>query len=136
MKFSAGIVHQLLIRELHNDELEDEMRFLLGCYSVRFSNVEFCLITRLKFGVIPDTMTYDMVENGIHQQSFEGRDEVKYEELKAILRIGVFTEQNDAVKLFLLYILNWTLMRLDERKKVPIWQIRLVKDLDVFDVFS
>ncbi|KAI9182208.1 hypothetical protein LWI28_023143 [Acer negundo] len=111
MKFSAGIVHRLLIRELHHDGPEDEMRFLLGRHSVRFSKVEFCLITGLKFGELPDTSTYDMVENGIHQRYFEGRDEVEYAELKAVLRIG------------------------DEREKVPVWQFRLVEDLDAFDAF-
>ncbi|KAI9176573.1 hypothetical protein LWI28_004482 [Acer negundo] len=135
MKFSAGIVHRLLIRELHHDGPEDEMRFLLGRHSVRFSKVEFCLITGLKFGELPDTSTYDMVENGIHQRYFEGRDEVEYAELKAVLRIGVFSEQYDAVKLCLLYMLNWILMGLDEREKVPVWQFRLVEDLDAFDAF-
>ncbi|KAI9153380.1 hypothetical protein LWI28_010521 [Acer negundo] len=135
MKFSAGIVHRLLIRKLHHDGPEDEMRFLLGRHSVRFSKVEFCLITGLKFGELPDTSTYDMVENGIHQRYFEGRDEVEYAELKAVLRIGVFSEQYDAVKLCLLYMLNWILMGLDEREKVPVWQFRLVEDLDAFDAF-
>ncbi|KAI9182091.1 hypothetical protein LWI28_021979 [Acer negundo] len=135
MKFSAGIVHRLLIRELHHDGPEDKMRFLLGRHSVRFSKVEFCLITGLKFGELPNTSTYDMVENGIHQRYFEGRDEVEYAELKAVLRIGVFSEQYDAVKLCLLYMLNWILMGLDEREKVPVWQFRLVEDLDVFDAF-
>ncbi|KAI9174631.1 hypothetical protein LWI28_020358 [Acer negundo] len=135
MKFSAGIVHRLLIHELHHDGPEDEMRFLLGRHSVRFSKVEFCLITGLKFGELPDTSTYDMVENGIHQRYFEGRDEVEYAELKAVLRIGVFSEQYDAVKLCLLYMLNWILIGLDEREKVPVWQFRLVEDLDAFDAF-
>ncbi|KAI9165246.1 hypothetical protein LWI28_010355 [Acer negundo] len=136
MNFSASIVHRLLIRELHHDGPEDEMRFLLGRHSVRFSKVEFCLITGLKFGELPDTSTYDMVENGIHQRYFESRDEVEYVELKAILRIGVFSEQYDSVKLCLLYMLNWILMGLDEREKVPVWQFRLVEDLDAFDAFS
>ncbi|KAI9153521.1 hypothetical protein LWI28_012586 [Acer negundo] len=52
------------------------MRFLLGRHSVQFSKVEFCLITGLKFRELPNTSTYDMVENGIHQRYFEGRDEV------------------------------------------------------------
>ncbi|KAI9200414.1 hypothetical protein LWI28_007504 [Acer negundo] len=135
IKFSAGIVHWLLIRELHHDGPEDEMRFLLGRHSVRFSKVEFCLITGLKFGELPDTSTYDMVENGIHQRYFEGRDEVEYAKLKAVLRIGVFSEQYDTVKLCLLYMLNWILMGLDEREKVPVWQFRLDEDLDAFDAF-
>ncbi|KAK4858911.1 hypothetical protein QYF36_023740 [Acer negundo] len=107
MKFSAGIVHRLLIRELHHDGPEDEMRFLLGRHSVRFS-----------------------------KRYFEGRDEVEYAELKAVLRIGVFSEQYDTVKLCLLYMFNWILIGLVEREKVPVWQFRLVEDLDAIDAFS
>ncbi|KAK3211408.1 hypothetical protein Dsin_016114 [Dipteronia sinensis] len=135
MKFSSSIVHRLLLRELHQDGPEDEMRFMLGPRSVRFSKVEFCLITGLKFGVIPDTSRYEMVQNGIHQRYFNGVDEVDYEQLRAVLLIGVVEEQYDAVKLCLLYILNWILMGLDEREKVPLWQIWLVEDLDAFDAF-
>ncbi|KAK1576467.1 hypothetical protein Q3G72_014125 [Acer saccharum] len=120
MKFSASIVHRLLICELHHDGPEDEMRFLLGKHSVQFSKVEFCLITGLKFRELLDTSTYDVVENGIHQRYFEGRDDVEFGELRAVLRIGVFAEQYDAVKLCLLYMLNWILMALDEREKVPL----------------
>ena len=61
INFLGGIVHRLLLLELHHDGPEDEMRFLLGNRTVRFSKVEFCLITRLKFGVIPDIESYDMV---------------------------------------------------------------------------
>ncbi|KAK3198473.1 hypothetical protein Dsin_021888 [Dipteronia sinensis] len=135
MKFSGSIVYRLLLRELHHDRSEDEMRFMLGPRSVRFSKVEFCLITGLKFGVIPDTTRYEMVQNGIHQRYFNGVAEVDYEQLRAVLRISVFEEQYDAVKLCLIYILNWILMWLDEREKVPLWQIRLVEDLDTFDAF-
>ena len=47
IKFSGGIFHRLLIRELHHDRMEDEMRFFIGRHSVWFSKVEFCLITEL-----------------------------------------------------------------------------------------
>ncbi|KAK3193656.1 hypothetical protein Dsin_024966 [Dipteronia sinensis] len=110
IKFSGSIVHRLLLRELHHDGPEDEMRFMLGPRSVRFSKVEFCLITKLKFGVIPDTVRYEMVQNGIHQRYFNGVSEVDYEQLRAVLRISVFEEQYDAVKLCLIYMLNWILM--------------------------
>ena len=115
-----SIVHRLLIHELHHDGPKNEIRFLLGKHLVRFSKVEFCLITGLKFGVIPNTASYDMVENSIHQRYFEGRDDIEYGELRAILRMGIFTEQYDAVKLCLLYMLNWILMGLDEREKIPL----------------
>ncbi|KAK3222022.1 hypothetical protein Dsin_009047 [Dipteronia sinensis] len=135
MQFSAGIVHRLLLCELHHDGPEDEMRFMLGHHSVRFSKVEFCLITGLKFGVIPDTTTYQTVPNGIHERYFEGRENVEYEHLRAVLRHGIFDQQYDAVKLCLLYMLNWILMGVDEREKVPVWQFRQVEDLDAFDAF-
>ena len=94
--FSTGIVHRMLLRELHHDGPEDEMRwdeirFLLGKHTVRFSKVEFCLITGLKFGIIPDTASYDMVDNGIHEWYFQGRD-IEFEELRAVLWIGIFVE--------------------------------------------
>ncbi|KAK3187845.1 hypothetical protein Dsin_027406 [Dipteronia sinensis] len=135
MKFSGSIVHQLLLRELHHDGPEDEMRFMLGPRSVRFSKVKFCLITGLKFGVIPDTTRCEMVQNRIHQRYFGGVVKVDYEHLRAVLRIGVFEEQYDAVKLCLIYMLKWILIGLDERDKVLLWQIRLVEDLVAFDVF-
>ena len=92
------------------------MRFLLGKHDVRFSRVEFCLITGLKFGVIPDTASCAMVENGIHERYFQGRD-IEFEELRAVLWIGIFMEQYDVVKLCLLFMLNWILMGLNERER-------------------
>ncbi|KAK3185067.1 hypothetical protein Dsin_032353 [Dipteronia sinensis] len=88
MQFSAGIVHRLLMRELHHDGPEDEMRFILGHHSVWFSKVELCLITGLKFGVIPDTTTYQTIPNEIHERYFKGRGEVEYEHLRVVLRRG------------------------------------------------
>ncbi|KAK3198019.1 hypothetical protein Dsin_021434 [Dipteronia sinensis] len=92
MAFSSGIIHRLLLCELHHERPSDKMRFMLGPRSIRFSNVEFCLITGLKFGAIPDTAVYEDVPNGIHH-------------------------------------------RAEEMNSVPIWQLRLVDDLDAFNVF-
>ena len=75
-------MHRLLLREIHHDGSLDEMRFLLGNVNVRFSKIEFCLITGLKFGVVPDTTEYSEVENGIHKSYFGGRDEIRFEEFK------------------------------------------------------
>ncbi|KAK2661887.1 hypothetical protein Ddye_000461 [Dipteronia dyeriana] len=68
MKFSGGIIHRLLLRELHHNGPTNEMQFMLGNQSVRFSKVEFCLITGLRFGVVPDTTKYAVVENGIYER--------------------------------------------------------------------
>ncbi|KAK2658621.1 hypothetical protein Ddye_005154 [Dipteronia dyeriana] len=131
----GGIIHQLLLRELDHDRPTDELRFLLRNQVVRFSKVEFCLITELLFGVLPDTGMYAAVENGIHQRYFPGADEVSLEELRVVLTLREFQEAYDVVKLCLIYMQNCILMEVDERFKILIWQFRLVEDLTSFDAF-
>ncbi|KAK2652892.1 hypothetical protein Ddye_012748 [Dipteronia dyeriana] len=110
MKFSDGIIHRLLLRELHHNGPPDEMQFMLGNQSVRFSKVEFCLITKLLFGIIPDTTKYAAAENGIHQRYFPRADEVSLEEIRGVVTVTEFGEAYDAVKLCLIYMLNWILI--------------------------
>ncbi|KAK2647888.1 hypothetical protein Ddye_015377 [Dipteronia dyeriana] len=100
---------------------------------VRFLKVEFCLITGLRFGVVPDTGVYAAVENDIHQWYFPRADEVSLEELRVVLTLGEFQEAYNAVKLCLIYIMNWIFMGVDERFKIPVWQFRLVEDFTTFD---
>ncbi|KAK3205149.1 hypothetical protein Dsin_019195 [Dipteronia sinensis] len=99
MTFSGGIVHRLLLRKLHHYGPSDEMRFMLGPRITRFSGVEFCLITGLKFGAIPDTELYEDVPNGIHHRYFSGRDVVTFAELEARIEQGQWQKEFDAVKL-------------------------------------
>ncbi|KAK3211615.1 hypothetical protein Dsin_016321 [Dipteronia sinensis] len=136
MQFFGGLVHWLLLCELHHDRPTDEMRFMLGKHRVRFSRVEFCLITELKFGAISDTMLYEEVLNGIHQRYFSGRDLVNFTEIQARIQQDRWQEHFDAVKLCLLLMVNCVLTRLDERDFVPLWQLCLVDDLDAFDAFN
>ncbi|KAK2649352.1 hypothetical protein Ddye_016841 [Dipteronia dyeriana] len=106
MKFSGGIIHQLLLREPHHNSPTYKMQFMLGNQWVRFSNVEFCLITGLRFGVVSDTTKYAAVENGIHELYFPGADEVWLEEIRGVITGTEFGKAYDAVKLCLLYMLN------------------------------
>ncbi|KAK2657925.1 hypothetical protein Ddye_010977 [Dipteronia dyeriana] len=78
---------------------------------------------------------YAEVENDIHQRYFHGADEVSLEEMRVVVTVREFREAYDAVKLYLIYMLNWILMEVDERFKILVWQFRLVEDLDMFDVF-
>ncbi|KAK2652819.1 hypothetical protein Ddye_012675 [Dipteronia dyeriana] len=135
MNFSGGIIHRLLLRELHHNGQTDEMQFMLGNQSVRFSKVEFSLITGLRFGVVPDTTKYVAVENDIHQWYFPRADEVSLEEIRGVVTVAEFGEAYNVVKLCLTYMLNWILMGVDERFKIPVWQFRLVEELDTFDGF-
>ncbi|KAK2642792.1 hypothetical protein Ddye_024555 [Dipteronia dyeriana] len=108
---------------------------MLGNQSVRFSKVEFFLIIGLWFGVVPNITKYAAVENDIHQRYFPRVDEVSLEEIKGVITVAEFGETYDAVKLCLIYMLNWILMGVDERFKILVWQFRLVEDLDAFDAF-
>ncbi|KAK2655508.1 hypothetical protein Ddye_008560, partial [Dipteronia dyeriana] len=58
VKFSGGIIHQLLLREVHHNGPSDERWFMKGSYEGRFSKVEFGLITGLRFDVLLDTSMY------------------------------------------------------------------------------
>ncbi|KAK2646739.1 hypothetical protein Ddye_021934 [Dipteronia dyeriana] len=106
MKFFGGIIHRLLLRELHHNSLRDEMHFMLRTQSVRFSKVKFCLISGLRFGVIPETTMYAVMENGIHERYFPGAEEVSLEQIRGVVTGTNFVKDYDAVKLCLLYMLN------------------------------
>ncbi|KAK2637930.1 hypothetical protein Ddye_025725 [Dipteronia dyeriana] len=120
MKFSGGIIHRLLLRELHHNGPTYEMHFMLENQSMRFSKVKFCLITGLRFGVVPETTMYAVVENGIHKRYFPGAEEVSLEQIMGVVTGAEFGKAYDAVKLCLLYMLNWILMGVDERFKIPV----------------
>ncbi|KAK2665030.1 hypothetical protein Ddye_003604 [Dipteronia dyeriana] len=121
VKFSGGIIHQLLLRGVHHNGPSDEIRFMIGTHEVRFSKVEFGLITGLHFGVLSDTSRYVSVENGLHHRYFGGKDEISSLELRDVLRRGAFQQAYDSVKLCFIYMLNWILMGLDERVKILVW---------------
>ncbi|KAK2655692.1 hypothetical protein Ddye_008744 [Dipteronia dyeriana] len=135
VKFSGGIIHRLLLHEVHHNVPSEEMWFMLGSHEVRFLKVELCIITGLRFGVVPDTSSYVSVDHGLHHRYFGGKDEISSFELRDVLRRGEFQQAYDSVKLCLIYLLNLILMWLDERVKIPVLQLRLVDDLDGFDVF-
>ncbi|KAK3204182.1 hypothetical protein Dsin_018228 [Dipteronia sinensis] len=101
MAFSDGIIHRLLLCELHHDRPSDEMRFMLGPRSIWFSKVEFSLITGLKFGAIPDMMVYQDVANGLHHRYFGGRAAITFAKLKARIEQLRLVDDLDAFNAFL-----------------------------------
>ncbi|KAK2645095.1 hypothetical protein Ddye_020290 [Dipteronia dyeriana] len=119
-KVSGNVVHQLLLRDLYHKGPTDEIQFMLENRLVRFSKVKFYLITGLRFGVVPDTSVYVKVENDIHQRYFPGADEGSFEDIRVALTLKKFQEVYDDVKLYLIYILNWILMGVDEKFKIPV----------------
>ncbi|KAK3229294.1 hypothetical protein Dsin_001175 [Dipteronia sinensis] len=90
----------------------------------------------ISIGAIPDTELYKDVSNGIHHRYFGGRDAVTFAELEARIEHGQWTEQFDAVKLCLIYMLNCVLIGAEEKASVPIWKLLLVDDLEAFNAFQ
>ncbi|KAK2652430.1 hypothetical protein Ddye_012286 [Dipteronia dyeriana] len=84
MKFSGGVIHQLLLREVYHNGPSYEMLFMLGIHEVRFSIVEFCLITGLRFIVVPNTSRYVSIDNGLHDRYFGCKDEISSVELRDV----------------------------------------------------
>ncbi|KAK2648828.1 hypothetical protein Ddye_016317 [Dipteronia dyeriana] len=135
LKFSGGVIYQMLLREVHNEGQSNEIWFMLGIHDVRFSKVEFYLIIGLWLEEVPDITRYASMDNGKHQRYFAGMDEILFEELRVVVNLDGFQQAYDSVKLCLLYMLKWIIMCLDERVKTPVWQFQLVKDLNTFDAF-
>ncbi|KAK2651546.1 hypothetical protein Ddye_011402 [Dipteronia dyeriana] len=90
VKFSGGVIHQLLLREVHHNRSSDEIWFMLGTREVRFLKVEFCMITGLWFGALPDSSRYVSMGNGLHHWYFGGKDEISSVELRDVLRHSEF----------------------------------------------
>ncbi|KAK2641821.1 hypothetical protein Ddye_023584 [Dipteronia dyeriana] len=110
MKLLGGVIHRLLLRGVHHKGPPDEMRFMLGTHK-------------------------GSIDNGIHQRYFVGMDEISFIDLRDVLRCGEFQQAYDRMKLCMIYMRNWILLGLDEREKIPVWQLRLVENLDAFDAF-
>ncbi|KAK2653782.1 hypothetical protein Ddye_013638 [Dipteronia dyeriana] len=123
MNFLGGVIHHLLLREVHHNGPSDEMQFMLGTHEVRFSKVEFYPITELRFRVVSNTSCYVSVDNDLYHQSFGGIDAISSVELRDVLMRDEFQQVYDSVKLCLIYMMNWTLMGLDDGVKISVWQI-------------
>ncbi|KAK3184821.1 hypothetical protein Dsin_032107 [Dipteronia sinensis] len=91
-------MHRLLGRELYHDGLSDKMRFMLDPRSIQFSRVEFCLITGLKFGAIPDTELYRVemwsfllnLKQGLNRVNAEGRASIPIWQLRLVDNLEAF----------------------------------------------
>ncbi|KAK1562625.1 hypothetical protein Q3G72_014962 [Acer saccharum] len=87
---------------------ENEMRFALGKNKVRLGKREFCLCTRLKFGVLPDIFLRDYVPvpDGIHIRYFCGQRGLLLQDVLSKFFSGSFKREGDALKMALVLFAN------------------------------
>ncbi|WRX24585.1 Ulp1 protease family [Theobroma cacao] len=101
------------------------------------SKQEFCLITGLKFGPMPDVFRrpYEVAADGIHARYWNGQDNVKLQALLDTFRGGNFQLPGDATKMVLVLIANNILFGQDYRRWVTPWLLSLVEDIVAWNVF-
>ncbi|KAI9154526.1 hypothetical protein LWI28_027553 [Acer negundo] len=81
--FQGQYIHNLLLRQIQfSGASKDEIWFALGKNKVRLGKREFCLCTRLKFGVLPIFLRdYIPVPDRIHIRYFAGEGGLLLEEV-------------------------------------------------------
>lgn len=131
---SSNLVHYMLLHEVHTGDADQEMWFLVGGNTIRFSRVEFALITGLKFGTFP------LKVNGsdrLEQTYFGKSSTFSLENLDEAFAKWDFDtiDDLDAVRLSLLYLTEWFLFGRGYRNQVDTWLLWVLDDLDQFNAY-
>ncbi|KAI5317665.1 hypothetical protein L3X38_037372 [Prunus dulcis] len=106
IQFSGQIVHEVVLRKVAGQGVKDldGLSFLLGCDVAQFTRQDFCLITGLHFGEVPEVSSGESDEIRLQKRYFidEGITCNALEE--AFLRC---TEEDDIYKLALVYFAEY-----------------------------
>ncbi|KAI5342070.1 hypothetical protein L3X38_009945 [Prunus dulcis] len=108
IQFSGQIVHGAVLRRVAGQGVKDldGLSFLLGCDVAQFTRQDFCLITGLRFGEVPEVSK------------------------EAFLRC---TEEDDIYKLALVYFTELVVLGRDKHLNINLNYLTLVEDLDAFN---
>ena len=103
LKFSAQLLHSILLREVKSDE--KEMWSLIGCKNIQFSIEEFVLVTRLNCSPLHEPNIEDN-ENGdrIVNEFLDGNCAITTKELREKF---IKAKSNDDMKIVKLVMLNF-----------------------------
>ncbi|KAK3199039.1 hypothetical protein Dsin_022454 [Dipteronia sinensis] len=142
MVLSGQFCHHILLRECHVRDVDDTPStfwFYVGNEVIRFSAVEFCLVTGLTIGdssESPSNISKHM-DKRLHQSYFQdGKVHVKvFANWFRNLGPNNNVNDNDMVKLALILFLEMTLVGKDDRNAIQYWALQLVDDLDAFNNF-
>ena len=136
--FAARLIQQLLQREINLEEASPhEIWFSIGGRKSRFSRVEFCLMTGLRFGPLPDIIQrpYVMVAGGIHNRYFDGKIPLLLSEIHNHLATKEFHQQGDCLKMALVLLANIVLFGQLSKGKTTLWLLMLVENVDEWNAF-
>ncbi|KAI5354963.1 hypothetical protein L3X38_007858 [Prunus dulcis] len=126
------IVHGVVLRRVAGQGVKDldGLSFLIGCGVAQFTRQDFCLITRLRFGEVPEVSSGESDEIRLQKRYVidEGITCNALEE--AFLRC---TEEDDIYKLALVYFAELVVLGRDKHLNINLNYLTPVEDLDAFN---
>ncbi|CAL8990914.1 unnamed protein product [Prunus brigantina] len=132
IQFSGQIVHGVVLRRVTGQGVKDldGLSFLIGCDVAQFTRQDFCLITGLRFGEVPEVSSGESDEIRLQKRYFidEGITCNALEE--AFMRCTV---EDDIYKLALVYFAELVILGRDKHLNININYLTLVEDLDAFN---
>ncbi|KAI5343095.1 hypothetical protein L3X38_010971 [Prunus dulcis] len=135
IQFSGQIVHGVVLRRVAGQGVKnlDGLSFLIGCDVTQFTCQDFCLITGLRFGEVPEVCSGESDEIRLQKRYFidEGITCNALEE--AFLRC---TKEDDIYKLALVYFVELVVLGRDKHLNINLNYLTLVEDLDAFNRYS
>ncbi|KAK0574579.1 hypothetical protein LWI29_025748 [Acer saccharum] len=136
LKFSGQLVHNLLLRQIQSP-VKSEMWFAVGGNRLRFSIQEFCLITGLECGPEPPVLSKEKGDGCGSFRSSMLNGEVRFNNktLEAMFRAASSDNDEDMVKLALLYFLETVLFGKDQKVHIGAHHVELLEDLETFNKY-
>ncbi|CAL9024513.1 unnamed protein product, partial [Prunus brigantina] len=132
IQFSGQIVHGVVLHRVAGQGVKDldGLSFLIGCHVAQFTSQDFCLISGLRFGEVPEVSSGESDEIRLQKRYFidEGITCNGLEE--AFLRC---TEEDDIYKLALVYFVELVVLGRDKHLNINLNYLTLVEDLDAFN---
>ena len=136
LKFSGQLVHNLLLRQIKSPT-KSEMWFAVGGKTLRFSIQEFCLITGLECGPEPPMLSKEEGDGSGSFRSSMLNGEVRFNNktLEAMFKAASTDNDEDMVKLALLYFLETVLFGKDQKVHIGAHHVELLEDLETFNKY-
>ncbi|KAJ4706646.1 Phospholipase-like protein [Melia azedarach] len=134
LSFSGNLVHKILLHEVEIDGDEQEMWFLIGETPMRFSRIEFALITGLTFGPY---LEVSVDSHRLQDLYFGLKPAPNLDDIDSAFYALDFTaiDDMDAVKITLYYVLERVVIRRARRYLADLWLMGLVDNLDEFNKY-
>ncbi|CAL8162340.1 unnamed protein product [Prunus armeniaca] len=134
IQFSGQIVHGVVLRRVAGQGVKDldGLSFLIGCDVAQFTRQDFCLISVLRFGEVPEVSSGESDEIRLQKRYFIDEEITCNALEEAFVRC---TEEDDVYKLALVYFAELVVLGRDKHLNINLNYLTLVEDLDAFNRF-